>query len=350
MRYGRYLLLLLAAAFLIALPLPASAEMKEVSVMIWDCDTPFSTGTLDTETKTQGAGSVSFLLDGFSVHALTDVLVDISAADTLEFDVWVSDVRFFSLPVSGQFELTSSGTCDVNEMSFDYSYLHDYTTDGAPKVGWNHIRIPFLKAHETGDKADLTKINFMRWYFVPQDGADLSPFITFKLDNVRATNYFALEQDKIRDTVLPTIEKITAIGDVGTVTKKSYDRIKAQVDEAAEEYDALTEIQKSVIDADTYRVLTNAQKELRIFELKLERGIAPEGEDETEPPETAYPGGDVPETGETAQVTEYNEPLIFAVTFALILLISVTAFFVIKKKEGKVPAASDGTGDLTKKD
>lgn len=328
------LLLLLPAA----LPVSAAGDVKERSKMIYDGDVPFGDGTADTAIKTQGAASNSFLLQGFCVQALTGIDLDISDYDTLEMDIWIQTADFFTLLFQSQFELTSSGTCDVNEMSWNTQRFADYLTDGSAKVGWNHVAIPFFTASETGDKIDLHHVNFMRWYFVQTEGIVPEEGLIVKLDNVRATNRWEMERDKVLATVQPTLDLLGSLDGVTQVTKKNVDRIRQTAEAARDSYDSLTTMQQNVIDPEQYKLLTNAEKLIRLFEILDERGEAPEGEDETEPPETvptdpqdtedpnAAASGDGP-------VTEYNEPLIFGITFILVLLISVIAFFAVKKKE-----------------
>ena len=336
MKKGTLLLLALLLILPAALPVSAAGSVRERKKMIYDCDVPFADCVADTSIKTQGAASSSFVLDGIRVEAATGFDVDISDYDTLEMDVWISDASFFGINFSSQFELTSSGTCDVNEMSWETGRFSDYLTEGDAKVGWNHIAIPFFTAGETGGAIDLHHVNFMRWYFVGTDGKLPESGIIIKLDNVMATNRWEIERDKVLATVQPTLDLLNALDGVTAVTKKNVEGIRETAAAARASYDGLSLKQQNVIDPEAYKYLTNAEKLIRLFEILDERGEAPEGEDETEPtgtnPYETSPSS--PESEEEAgEVTEYNEPLIFGLTFVLVLLISVIAFFAVKKKD-----------------
>ena len=74
----------------------------------------------------------------------------------LHFYVYCSDIS--KIGREGQIEITSSGTCDVNE--FNWNALQYIT-----QTGWNEVWLDVSGAGTTGGVADLSNINYMRIYF-----------------------------------------------------------------------------------------------------------------------------------------------------------------------------------------
>ena len=86
----------------------------------------------------------------------------------LHFYVYCSDIS--KIGTQGQIEITSSGTCDVNEYNWN---LMQYVT----KTGWNEVWLDLWGAGTTGGAADLSSINYMRIY-------TLNSSATFYIDNI----------------------------------------------------------------------------------------------------------------------------------------------------------------------
>ena len=86
----------------------------------------------------------------------------------LHFYVYCSDIT--KIGDVGQIEITSSGTCDVNEYNWN---VIPYIT----KTGWNEIWLDLSTAGTTGGSADLLQINFLRIYL-------LNASATFYIDNI----------------------------------------------------------------------------------------------------------------------------------------------------------------------
>lgn len=86
----------------------------------------------------------------------------------LHFYVYCSDIT--RIGDQGQIEITSSGTCDVNEFGWN---LFSYVT----KTGWNEVWLDLSTAEITGGAADLSKINYMRIY-------TLNGSATFYIDDI----------------------------------------------------------------------------------------------------------------------------------------------------------------------
>lgn len=108
-----------------------------------------------------------------------DVFTPINATGktTLEMEFYVSDVALYRTARVVCFELTSSGKCDVEESSWSLREL--------PLVnGWNHVK---LELSNTQQQCDLSRINYMRIYFLMEENPFPRP-LTIRLDNIRLTS------------------------------------------------------------------------------------------------------------------------------------------------------------------
>ena len=141
---------------------------------------------LDTDDKTQGDSSLSFTTKKgmFTFRYEPTEPVDASKYNCLEFDLYVPATDFFDFSAAS-LELTSSGKCDVNEMSWGFGNLQ-------LTPGWNHIVFSFERAAFTTDfknarDIDLTAINYMRFYAL-EASAYIGRELTWKIDNMVFTN------------------------------------------------------------------------------------------------------------------------------------------------------------------
>lgn len=92
----------------------------------------------------------------------------------LQFSLYIDDVSRFS--GEGQFEITSSGSPDVNE--------YNWNTNGIPLVsGWNDVVLRLSGAGTSGGAPDLSAINFFRFYRPVAGGQT----VVTKIDNIRFT-------------------------------------------------------------------------------------------------------------------------------------------------------------------
>jgi hypothetical protein len=87
----------------------------------------------------------------------------------LAFDLFVSDLSMFG-PGNNQFELTSSGGPDVNEVSWDIAEM-------GLNNGWNKVELSLAKA---GNDVDLSALTFIRMYHT-----DLQGPVVVKIDHIR---------------------------------------------------------------------------------------------------------------------------------------------------------------------
>lgn len=87
----------------------------------------------------------------------------------LAFDLYVENTEVFGAGDS-QFEITSSGGPDVNEVNWNIGEMQLFN-------GWNKVELSLAKA---GSSVDLKAINFLRWYHTGLTGP-----VQLKIDNIR---------------------------------------------------------------------------------------------------------------------------------------------------------------------
>ncbi len=325
-----FALLLTALMLVSCMSVVASADETELrELIIWDCDTAFGSFVLDTETKTQGEASCSCVLDGNKVNSTTDILVDISAYDTLEMDIWVSNPEFFTLGVESQFELSSSGTCDQQEMAWTLPGLAAGLTEEA-KEGWNHIVLPYADMNTDMDK---TAVNWLRYYIVNTDGVK-DKQITYKLDNVKVSNRHEIELAAAKESIKPVLALFDAIGlGDAEVTAANYDAVKAATEAAREAYNALTQVEKDAMDSSEYKILSNAEKAVK----KYEKAIAEAANTEVtetkanEPADTSAAGEETKDAGTTEE--KNSTGLIIGIVAAVVVIAAIVVFLLAKKKK-----------------
>ena len=116
------------------------------------------------------SGMYSFTF-GEELHDFRFEPVSIRDMEYLEFDVYLPDAGVVQQWKTGEteFEITSSGTCDVQEYAWSgYDLWEQAAANGLQlRDGWNHIRLDLPKESE----ADFSGINYIRWYW-NEPGAD----------------------------------------------------------------------------------------------------------------------------------------------------------------------------------
>jgi hypothetical protein len=182
--------------------------------------------------------------------------VDATKMDTLEFWFYVSDLDALAAVTFADtaMELTSSGTCDQEEINWRMSdILKQCTQDG-----WNAIRLPLHNPTGQQGKIDLSRVNYFRWYFVNAMNLPEQP-ITIKIDNIRLTDYEAQEREKVRPTVEALVRKIEAAvaavpewddDNIGVVAeyKRNAETWRAQYSSLKAEYEALEPIPQALAE------------------------------------------------------------------------------------------------------
>lgn len=91
----------------------------------------------------------------------------------LKLSLFVSDVSMIDFSKEGAIEISSSGSCDVEELAWRTSSLN-------LKSGWNDLDLEMRSGAVTGGEPDLRAVNYFRFY---QFGIE-NP-VTFKIDDIR---------------------------------------------------------------------------------------------------------------------------------------------------------------------
>ena len=102
---------------------------------------------------------------GDGVYAFLFDPVNAEGREYLEFDVYIPDAEVIDRWKTGEteFEITSSGTCDINEYAWSGFDLWRQAAENGlrPAEGWNHVKLSL----PGGSAADLSNINYIRWYW-----------------------------------------------------------------------------------------------------------------------------------------------------------------------------------------
>ena len=190
-------------------PTPPSTEGVVYSVvpdMIW-------------ATATKEDASATFVM-GNSVNPFQFTPVDISKMKYLEFDIYLPSVDNLSnITVNSQFEITSSGTCDVNEYSWSAN-SNGILQNQKLVEGWNHVKVILPSMPGVNRKA----VNYIRWYWT----SPLETITGCKVANLRFTVDGSIDPPVIGkvagtgfivETIYPTSDVVVATVDI---TKAPY--------------------------------------------------------------------------------------------------------------------------------
>jgi hypothetical protein len=129
-------------------------------------------------TATREDATATFVM-GNSVNAFQFAPIDVSEMKYLEFDLYLPSVKNLSkITENSQFEITSSGTCDVEE--FSWSGTSNGILRGQKlEEGWNHVKVRLNSMPGVNRKA----VNYIRWYWT----APASTIDGCKIANLRFT-------------------------------------------------------------------------------------------------------------------------------------------------------------------
>ena len=151
---------------------------------------------LDGKNKVQGETSVSVTAKKGILKQLAfvpDHSIDVSGYQYLEFDAYYSNLDWLRDCGGMMFELTSSGTCDVESSRYTKSSIleaapalaADYES-GASGGKWYHFKLNLSTPHsKVKGGLNTEKFNYFRFYTV-QSLTTTSDY-TLKLDNIRFT-------------------------------------------------------------------------------------------------------------------------------------------------------------------
>ncbi|MCQ2426137.1 MAG: hypothetical protein MJ070_08320 [Lachnospiraceae bacterium] len=162
---------------------PAAPAGEKKVIKMLDFDEAYF-GSFDTENHVDGTGCCSFTFketSGTEVFQKKFDAIDLSECDFVEFWFYISDASKLDQFTGAQIELTSSGTCDKEEATWNIPASWDSIIVGEAKDGWNLIR---LDIHKQGDNgAKWNNINWFRLYTL--EGKKLAG-VTIKFDDMYA--------------------------------------------------------------------------------------------------------------------------------------------------------------------
>lgn len=116
--------------------------------------------------------------DSAFVYNSSSTTYDIRGFQFVEFDLWVADASTL-LSGDAAFEITSSGKCDVNEVSVKKPVLQSLGLQN----GWNHVKLSMSDfVNSSADPIDLSAVNYFRLYFAGYTAGKM-------IDNIRFTRY-----------------------------------------------------------------------------------------------------------------------------------------------------------------
>ncbi len=102
---------------------------------------------------------------GDNIHTFKFDPINIEKMEYLEFDIYIPDPEVVYKWKTGEteFEITSSGTCDVHEYAWSgFDLWKEAAANGLSlQEGWNHVKLKLPK----NSAADFSRINYIRWYW-----------------------------------------------------------------------------------------------------------------------------------------------------------------------------------------
>lgn len=286
-------MLALLASALVTVGAEYDTETGITSILLFDCDVkPDGSNvlSLDKNDKTQGEASLSFQVGTRAVNVMKlPQEVDGSDLDTLEFDLYVSDVSLFDLfGVQGQMdsglEITSSGASDNQEISWTLAQIKSNNQGDELKAGWNHVILPLNSGRADGGSDpslqgpfDISAVNFIRFYMV---GETTSYNITVKIDNICLSDWNAVTTAAKREAAAKKkAEEFIADVEAVEVTAENYTTVKKDVEDLRVRYEKLNDIAKDYVTKAAKDKL--AALEAKIAEFEANPPSADTGNDNT---------------------------------------------------------------------
>ena len=194
-----------------------AAEMSrtEHRVPLFGCNSEWGGGyVLDTADQSAGYAALSLTLRGGDTLGQTvlDEPVDARGMDTLELDVYVSDVSAFELPFSGYLTLSSAGSKDAAALRWSMRAI--FAAIEQKQSGWNHVVLPLSSASAVNGGVgsfDLGAVNYVSlgWTDMPAIEGNLN----WKVDNICLTDRQKTRQEQI------TLEKSWLIEQIRTLER-----------------------------------------------------------------------------------------------------------------------------------
>ncbi|HZK34970.1 MAG TPA: hypothetical protein VFD33_06645 [Bacillota bacterium] len=146
---------------------------------------------LDEINKTEGSASLGAFAEGGVLKELVYIpeqALDVRDYKYLEFDIYFSDMTWFENLTGVMFEITSSGTCDLESNRYQKGALSPFFESNAieGKPGWYHVKLELDNPQsQANGGADLSQLNYFRFYSV-NPIAD-TPDYTMRIDNILFT-------------------------------------------------------------------------------------------------------------------------------------------------------------------
>ena len=163
-------------------------EGKEISIMLVNCDNTGWGGMAGTDSgdKTEGEACLWWMngqgwLNGYSLPVPVNASEVSIETGVLSFDFWcetLEDLKWTD--GDGEFEITSGGGPDTNELSWKVKTFGQHITKAKE---WNHVDLKLSEAAKVGGNINMAAINYIRFYHVGI--ATMEKNIQLKIDNVR---------------------------------------------------------------------------------------------------------------------------------------------------------------------
>ncbi|MBQ7727455.1 MAG: hypothetical protein IJT60_02625 [Clostridia bacterium] len=289
-------------------------EMKatEHTLPILGCNEAFDNWKLDKENQQAGSGCVTAFGVSRAPQYVWATPIDVSAFDTLEFELYVSDLAFFEYAdlskeaadrySNAWIELSSSGECDKSEIAWNWQQVLA-GIDGTPKAGWNHVALAFKDATASdGDTGpfDPTKLNFIRTFYV-NPGANIKDAvedIVIKLDTIAVTDRQAQLYAAAVEEASDCVAKIEALTYTSVELIKTEDDLTA----AKKAYNSANNAYKRLSDEAKATLTEDQLNKLNACKAAIDAYVPAEEQSETQGNESET-GGTTPGESETGSTT-----------------------------------------------
>ncbi len=308
------------------------------SISLFGCnEVPAGTNfTLDTENKKAGFASLLLIVKPGeqTINRFTLATpVDGTGYDTLEFDMYVSDLAIFDAQLgSNQLEITSSGKADEQEINWTVAQIKAKNQGSDLVVGWNHIVLPLSSANPNA-AFDISNINFIGFYMV---SPEIESSIAIQFDNFRLTDAQAVLEADAKEAAAKMDNRIEQLTEI---TADNYTSMKIKVQGARAVYDKLSDLEKSFVSADMLKKLETAEAAIVEFEntpVEPENPTDPgtddkkPGEDDNKPADDDKKPADDTKTDDESGNTTL---IIVIVVVAVVVIAGVVVLLVVRKKK-----------------
>ncbi len=315
----------------------SETKADDHSISLFGCNEVFGKFTLDTENQTAGYACLSYTLGvGDQNRYEFPTPIDGSAYDSLEFELYLSDLAIFDLDFKDtSIELTSSGKPDNSEIAWKFELVKKGIV-GEPKVGWNHVVLAFKDARVTEGSTgpfDASQINFMRIFFVGNTAPETE--MVLKIDNMRLTDAQKVKEEEAKKEAQEVTDRIMALSE--DITKDNLAAMTTRVTRARQAYDQLSDLAKPFVTEEAVTRLKDLEK--KIEEVKNQPDEKPDDpKDPTDDPKDPTddpkdPTDDPKDPSDEPKEDSNNSTVIIIVVVAVVVIAAVVVFVVLKKKK-----------------